>query len=111
MVKQLAVNCTLLEKTATEVRLVLSQQNENLLTTTLHKKLEEALCGCLQQKLKLHIELGDQQVESPADTSARNQAERQQSAEEIIQQDPMVQALKENFNAEVVPNSVKPVNE
>jgi len=109
MVKQLAVNCTLKEKNSSEVRLTLSQENEQLLNPALQSKLEEALGNSLQQKLKLHIELGVSAVESPAQTQARNQAERQQSAEESIQQDPMVQALKENFNAEVVPNSVKPL--
>ena len=111
MVKQLAVNCTLREKTSTDVKLMLNKENEQLLNPMLLKKLEEALCTSLQQKLKLDIELGEQQVESPAKTTQRNQVERQQTAEESIQQDPMVQALKENFNAEVVPNSVKPINE
>ncbi|VAW64078.1 DNA polymerase III subunits gamma and tau [hydrothermal vent metagenome] len=111
MVKQLAVNCILQEKSANEVKLMLNKENEQLLNPMMHKKFEEALCTGLQEKLKLVIELGAQQVESPAKTTARNHAERQQSAEESIQQDPMVQALKENFNAEVVPNSVKPVNE
>jgi len=111
MVKQLAVNCNLKEKSATEVRLTLNQENEQLLNPGLQSKLEEALCSSLQQKLKLHIDLGVLEVESPAQTQARNIADRQQSAEESIQQDPMVQALKENFNAEVVPNSVKPLNE
>lgn len=111
MVKQLAVNCTLQEKSSSEVKLVLNKENQQLLNPAMQKKLEEALCTSLQQKLKLHIELGNQQVESPAKTTARNTAERQQMAEDSIQQDPMVQALKENFNAEVVPNSVKPVNE
>lgn len=111
MVKQLAVNCTLQEKTSSEVKLTLNKENQQLLNPVMQKKLEEALCTSLQQKLKLHIELGDQQVESPAKTTARNTAERQQMAEDSIQQDPMVQALKENFNAEVIPNSVKPVNE
>ncbi|HED33632.1 MAG TPA: DNA polymerase III subunit gamma/tau [Gammaproteobacteria bacterium] len=108
MVKQLAVNCTLQEKSSNNVKLLLSQENEQLLNPAMHKKLEEALCSSLQQTLKLHIEMGQQQVESPAQTTARNQQERQQSAEQSILQDPMVQALKENFNAEVVPNSVKP---
>jgi len=111
MVKQLAVNCNLKEKSATEVRLTLNQENEQLLNPGLQSKLEEALCNSLQQKLKLRIDLGVLEVESPAQTQARNIADRQQSAEESIQQDPMVQALKENFNAEVVPNSVKPLNE
>ncbi|VAW66371.1 DNA polymerase III subunits gamma and tau [hydrothermal vent metagenome] len=108
MVKQLAVNCVLHEKSPTEIRLLLNQENEQLLNPAMHKKLEEALCNCLQQTLKLQIEMGEQQVESPAQTTARNQQERQQSAEKSIQQDPVVQALKENFNAEVVPSSVKP---
>jgi len=111
MVKQLAVNCTLKEKSANEVRLTLSQENQQLLNPALQSKLEEALCNSLQQKLKLHIGLGVSAVESPAQTQARNVADRQQSAEESIQQDPMVQALKENFNAEIVPNSVKPLHE
>ncbi len=111
MVKQLAVNCTLKEKSATEVRLTLTQENQQLLNPALQSKLQEALCNSLQQKLKLHIELGVSAVESPAQTQARNVADRQQSAEESIQQDPMVQALKENFNAEIVPNSVKPLHE
>ena len=110
MVKQLAVNCTLQEKSATEVRLILSQENEQLLNPALLSKLEEALCNGLKQKLKLHVELGASETESPAQTQARNQAERQHQAETSIQQDPMVQALKENFNASVVPNSVKPVD-
>ncbi len=111
MVKQLAVNCTLQEKSSNEVKLRLNKENEQLLNPMMHKKLEEALCSCLQQKLKLHIELGDQQIESPAKVIARNQVEQQQSAEALIQQDPMVQALKESFNAKVVANSVKPVTE
>jgi len=109
MVKQLAVNCTLKEKSSTEVKLTLNKDNEQLLNPALQKKLEEAMCTSLQQNLKLQIELGDLEIESPAQTMARNQAERQQSAVDTINQDPMVQALKENFNAEVVPNSVKPI--
>ncbi|VAW53442.1 DNA polymerase III subunits gamma and tau [hydrothermal vent metagenome] len=111
MVKQLAVNCTLREQSSNEIILTLNKENEQLLNPIMLKKLEEALCASLQQKLKLTIELGDQQIESPAKTTARNQVERQQNAEELIHQDPVVQALKENFNAEVVPNSVKPINE
>jgi len=111
MVKQLAVNCTLKEKSATEVQLMLSKEKEQLLTPGLQARLQDALCNGLQQKLKLKITLGVSDTESPAQTQARTQAERQQSAEQSIEQDPMVQALKENFNAQLVPNSVKPVDQ
>lgn len=111
MVKQLAVNCTLKEKSATEVQLILSKEKEQLLTPGLQAKLQDALCNGLQQTLKLKISLGVSDTESPAQTEARTQAERQQSAEQSIERDPMVQALKENFNAQLVPNSVKPVDQ
>ncbi len=109
MVRQLAVNCTLKQKAGHEISLTLNQDFAQLLNPSLQSKLEEALSSSLQEKIKLSIELGQLQVESPAQTEARNQAERQQDAERSIEQDPMVQALKDNFNAEVVPNSVKPL--
>ncbi len=109
MVRQLAVNCTLKQKAGSEISLTLNQDFAQLLNPAMQKKLEEALSNGLQEKIKLSIELGQLEVESPAQTEARNQAERQHEAEVSIEQDPMVQALKENFNAEVVPNSVKPL--
>jgi len=51
MVKQLALNCTLQEKSATDVKLLLSRENEQLLNPAMHKKLQEALCSSLQQTL------------------------------------------------------------
>ncbi|MCW8831580.1 MAG: DNA polymerase III subunit gamma/tau, partial [Gammaproteobacteria bacterium] len=49
-------------------------------------------------------------VETPAQSQARETNERQQQAEASIEGDSFVQAMKENFNAEIVPGSVKPVS-
>ena len=72
--------------------------------------MQDALSDYLGDRIKLTIKQGSLESESPAQTAARNAAERQQQAEHAIDQDPVVQALKENFGAEVVPNSVRPID-
>ena len=109
MVKQLAVNCVLQNRNGNEMQLVLNQEHSQLLNPGLQGKLQEALSNYLGEKIKLEVSLGEATAESPAQTAARNVAEKQQAAEQSIEQDPMVQALKDNFGAEVVPNSVRPV--
>ncbi len=89
--------------------LILDKQYASLLTSNLHTKLQDALSQFLNEKIKLEIELGESETDTPAQTQAKNAAEKQQLAEQLIDQDPMVQALKENFNAELVPNSVRPI--
>ncbi len=109
MVKQLAVNCVLQNRNGNEMQLLLNQEHSQLVNPGLQGKLQEALSNYLSEKIKLEISIGEATTESPAQTAARNVAEKQQAAEQSIEQDPMVQALKDNFGAEVVPNSVRPV--
>ncbi|MCW9014284.1 MAG: DNA polymerase III subunit gamma/tau [Gammaproteobacteria bacterium] len=110
MVKQLAVNCVLHQRDGGEIQLILNEEFSQLLNPGLQSKLADALGEYLGDKIKLQISLGKPETESPAQTAARNVAERQQQAEQSIEQDPVVQAMKENFGAEVVPNSVRPID-
>jgi len=109
MVKQLAVNCTLEQHSGNDMQLVLNREFSQLLNPNLQNKLQDALSDFLGDRVKLNIVLGEATGETPAQTQARNVAEKQQAAEQSIDQDPVVQALKENFDAVVVPNSVRPV--
>jgi DNA polymerase-3 subunit gamma/tau len=108
MVKQLAVNCVLEKRAPGTVSLRLSADHSQLLSLALQGKLQDALSAYLGEEIKLDIAVGQLQVESPAQTRQRNKQQQQRAAEQDIEQDPMVQALKENFAAQVVPNSVKP---
>jgi DNA polymerase III subunit gamma/tau len=110
MVKQLAVNCVLENRNGSEMQLMLNQEHSQLVNPGLQSKLQDALSNYLGEKIKLDIILGTAATESPAQTTARNVVEKQQAAEQSVDQDPMVQALKDNFGAEVVPNSVRPVD-
>jgi DNA polymerase III subunit gamma/tau len=107
MVKQLAVNCVMGNKTADQIQLVLNEDHGQLLNPALQNKLQDALSAAYGEDIKLDIVTGKSETESPAQTTQRNKQEKQQAAEQDIDQDPMVQALKENFGAQVVPNSVR----
>lgn len=108
MVKQLALNCTLQNHAGNDMKLLLSNEHSQLLNPGSQTRLQEALSEYLGDKIKLSIELGQGEAETPAQTEARKTAEKQQAAEQSIDQDPVVQALRDNFGAQVMPNSVKP---
>ena len=50
----------------------------------------------------------DDNDETPAQAEEREKNARQQQAEKSIEEDGFVRAMKETFNAEVVPGSVRP---
>jgi DNA polymerase III subunit gamma/tau len=56
----------------------------------------------------LSVEVGAV-TDSPARRLAAAQAEQQRAAEEIIHNDPFVQAMMRDFGARIVPGSIKPV--
>ena len=109
MVRQLAVNCVLQNYSGNEINLLLNQEHKNLLNAGMQSKLQELLSNWLGAKIRLQIDIGAVASETPAQTSQRNVTEKQQAALQSIAQDPLVQALKENFGAELVPNSIRTI--
>ena len=108
MVKQLAVNCIMQAKEGSVVSLLLSEAHKQLLNANGEQRLQQALSQYYGQAMQLKISVGQATEETPAQVTARQAAERQQQAEQAIEQDPFVQAVKEKFDAEVVPGSVRP---
>ncbi|MCW8909902.1 MAG: DNA polymerase III subunit gamma/tau [Gammaproteobacteria bacterium] len=108
MVKQLALNCTLQNYSGNNMHLLLSEEHGQLLNAASQNRLQDALSEYLRDTIKLTITLGQAAVETPAQADARKVAEKQRAAEQAIDQDPVVQALRDNFGAQVMPNSVKP---
>ena len=109
MVRQLALNCVLQNYAGNDIHLLLSQEHKNLLNAGMQTKLQEMLSNWLGAKIRLQIDVGVAATETPAQTQHRQVAEKQQSAMQSIAQDPLVQALKDNFGAELVPNSIRSV--
>ena len=118
MVKQLAANCILQGIEDNIVTLAVDPVHQQLRNAKSEARLRKALCEYFDKDLRLDIvinkaakvEAKGVPVETPAQSQARETGERQQHAEASIEGDSFVQAMKENFNAEIVPGSVKPVS-
>ncbi|MDT8453001.1 MAG: DNA polymerase III subunit gamma/tau [Gammaproteobacteria bacterium] len=120
MVKQLAANCVLCEVTDKTIQLSVGEGHKQLCNVKSEKRLQQALCEYFDRDLRLEIVVAkaaaavaepvDGRVETPAQSQARETDERQRRAESSVEEDSFVQALKENFNAEIVPGSVKPIS-
>ena len=118
MVKQLAANCILQSIEDNTVTLAVDPVHQQLRNAKSEARLKQALCEYFDKDLRLDIvvntaaksEAVNAPIETPAQSQARETGERQQQAEASIEGDSFVQAMKENFNSESVPGSVKPVN-
>jgi len=58
--------------------------------------------------VKVKFERASVQAETPADIAARERANRQSAAERALDADPAVQTLLRDFDARILPASVKP---
>ncbi len=112
MVRQLAANCLLLEQDGTTIRLGLGEGHRQLLNAKAEKRLQQALGEYFDANIRLEITIyTDDNKETPAQAELREKNQRQLQAEKSIEEDGFVQAMKETFNAEVVPGSVRPSDE
>ena len=110
LVKQLAINCTFKQREDNTVDLEIESGHSNLINPKAKQRLQQALGEYFNIDANLNIKVVQQiEAESPAKTVQRETSERQQQAEQSIDEDSFAQSLKEQFNAEIIPGSVKPV--
>ncbi len=110
MVKQLAINCTFKQRDGNTIKLEIENGHSNLVNPKAKQRLQQALGEYFNIDANLNIKVVQQiETESPAKTVQRETNERQQQAEQSVNEDSFAQTLKESFNAEIIPGSVKPV--
>ncbi len=109
--RQLANNCLLDSWSDGRLALKLDPAHKHLWVDSSEQRLRRALEGHLGCAIKLDIRVEQPTAETPAERQARARSERQKEAEGTIAQDPLVQAMEEQFSATVVPGSVKPIDE
>ncbi len=105
-VRSLAVNSSLLERTDTTLTLLLDEGHAHLRNNKFEQRFEEALQQYFGQKLKLVMNVGAPEAETPASKEVRVAGERKQTALETIEGDANVKSLQEAFGAQVIPESV-----
>ena len=109
LVRELAVNCILKERTNESVHLMLDAAHVHLRSDKLVQRLEEALQRYLGAPIVLSVDTGSQHASTPEQLATQRARERQRQAEQAIESDLNVRALQDAFGAQIIPNSVHPV--
>lgn len=110
MARELAVQaqCIAFDERAEPLRCALRVEREMLRAPAHAEKLQAALAETLGRAVRVEVEAGVAE-DSPAKRDAAERARRQAEAEQIIHNDPLVQALMAQYKtARIVPGSVKP---
>ena len=109
---QLAAHCVLVGRAKDLVKLRLDRAGDVFHRAQLVQKLTQALSQHFGEPVRLEISVADADRIEP--TPARQQAqaadERLKAAEQAIDSDPAVLAMRDIFGATVQPGSVKPLN-
>ncbi len=109
MAKMLAQNCVVKSFSAGEFRLGLPMEHKALADRTYQDKLKQALEQHFAAAVRLHVEVSEIQLDTPAAIDQKAREARLQAAELAIHVDPFVQDLKQHFGARVVEGSIKPI--
>jgi DNA polymerase-3 subunit gamma/tau len=111
--KQFAAHCLLLERKNGVVRLQLDPEGESYRRPQIEARLAQVLAAHFGETIRLEITVGPAAREADLLTPARREAlaadDRQRAAEQAIETDPAVRAMRETFGAKVKPGSVKPL--
>jgi len=104
LVRELALQSQLVGRDTQEW--LLRIERESLHNPTARERLEQALAES-GHAVRLSLEVG-RVMDSPAKRAAALAAQRQREAEAIILNDPFVQKMMRQFEAKIVPGSLKP---
>ncbi|MFO8024561.1 DNA polymerase III subunit gamma/tau [Thiohalophilus sp.] len=109
-VKQLAAHSVLLAREGNSLKLALDQTGAPLYTRDRQASLQQQLSEYFGQPIKLSIEVGQVEGETPARREARERDERQSAAVASIENDANVKNLMETFDARINTASVEPID-
>jgi DNA polymerase-3 subunit gamma/tau len=110
MAAQLANNCGLAGWDGKTLALRVDPACSSLIDSLARQRLHEAIEARLGRPLTLALEAGAAAAETPAQRQAREQQARQRETEADIANDPLVVAMQETFDAEIVPDSIRRID-
>ncbi|MFO6421451.1 DNA polymerase III subunit gamma/tau [Hylemonella sp. W303a] len=110
LVRELALQSQLVARDSSEntQHWLLRVERESLNSGSSRERLQSALQAA-GHAVTLTVEIG-RVSDSPAKRNAAAAAERQQAAEQLIHENPFVQAMMRDFGAKIVPGSIKAVD-
>jgi len=112
LARALAQNCELVSYDDNSLTLRVAASQKHLAATNYQEKLSIAINEYFGKKIRLNFEINKDasaEIMTPAKQIASEKAIVQSGAEAAIMQDTFVQALILNFDASIIPNSIKPI--
>ncbi|OOG63293.1 DNA polymerase III subunit gamma/tau [Rhodanobacter sp. B04] len=108
----LAQNAVLRERDGQTLVLALQPAHMNLAVEPMVSQMEERIGQVLGERIRLRFVSNTPEagVQTPAARAAQARDAAQAAAEQAIEGDPLVQSLKREFGARVVPQSIKPLD-
>ena len=111
MVRELACHCELAGQSDGIIRLRLDPAHKSLLMNKApQEKLQAALTAHFGQPLKLAIDIGELNGETPAQRAEQARSTRHSRAIESLEQDAFVRDMIETFDATISEQTIKPLN-
>ncbi|NKJ20549.1 DNA polymerase III subunit gamma/tau [Dyella sp. SG609] len=106
---QLAQNATLRDREGSTLVLALQPMYMHLAVEPMVGQMEERISQALGERIRLRfVDDRSSGAETPAARAAHARSAAQSAAEQSIEEDPLVQSLRKEFGARVLPQSVKP---
>ena len=110
LVRELAVNCVPIAYENDRLRLGMKPSHEHFRNESTTRQLTEAFAPVFGPNLKIQFDSVSANNETLADRNQKQRSARQAQAESAIANDPFVQTLVKEFDAKLVPNSIRPTN-
>lgn len=108
--RELASNCALAGRDGQRMRLVLDRAHGHLRSPAAEERLQRALAERLGAPVALEISVGDPPRETPAARRRARDKARHEAALSSLEQDAEVKALRDVFDARIIPDTVQPVD-
>ncbi len=108
LARALSQHCELISYDENSISLSVPDMQKHLLVPNYQEKLSTAINQYFDKKIKLHFSVGGT-GNTPAQQINQEKAQAQSTAETAIEQDGFVQALINDFGAQIIPNSIKPI--
>ncbi|NBR28055.1 MAG: DNA polymerase III subunit gamma/tau [Betaproteobacteria bacterium] len=110
MERMLAHNCELVSWQDGRLELRVAHAQRHLNSRSYMERLQQALELHIGSKIRLEISVGEVDGQTVAAVRDREQRQQMSEAAKAIDGDPFVRDLIENFDARVVPSSIKPLH-
>ncbi|CEG58748.1 DNA polymerase III subunit gamma/tau [Legionella fallonii] len=104
-------NAEFVAKNGRDIILKVAKGHQSLFSPTILSRIEAALANYYQTPVKITLQSNDAVHATPAQHKEKLTQEKQQGAEQALQNDPLLQQIKKEFSAELVKNSIVPLKD